>query len=1049
MVAGKSLEPLPPGWVEHEKVKNGRTTKYYTNAESGKKFYSKKAVLEYTKARDVFHGQNQGINNHSESENQGTGNGDGQNQGISNGDGSRAIYNDDGQHQEINEHGNTTPSLKVTQKTDKSLEVPPGWTVELKTRMGGFRNGETYKCYVSPSGKKLYSKAKVSQYLTSAGNNNLIELGEKDNVDESSSNPEVSQDHNTPNEVQGHTSRKQKSDLEEDNSKLVFSSPAAVDGSVDGLPMGWIKEMRKRTSGIRKDPCYIDPISGYEFRSKRDVLRYVETGDINKCVLKPKKRDRESACKNINPNIEDSSSNLGESQNKTTIEDNGQLARPPIKQKSGMKKIPTEIVYSAALQNDVVDELPPGWIKEYVTRRDASGKKDPFYTDPVSGYIFRSKKDVWRYIETGDIQKCVMKPLKKDLGSTLSDTSHANENSSPKPRVPRNKKALNAKCVLSKKKRSGIGKRTSKFSVLADEVDGLPPGWIREFRTRKRAQRFGTGIKRDPYYIHLESGFEFRSKKDALRYIKTGDIAKCVMKPMKRDPVSAIKDNPIQHDVVEELASKLKESQNDTPVEAVEEPIQISEQQKSTPTEIGVQNAELNGLPPGWIKEIRTRTTQAGGIREDPYYIDPVSEYVFRSKKDALRYLESGDIRKCIMKPTKKFLGSTTPNNLSTHQLDTDKEKESESWTKEQLFDGKEMKGSVRSGSEIKESFAPRDAVGPPPPVHAEGSNKRMRSITYDFINANSVGAINAVKQPPHRRSNKGSGTNSRTKQTPKSGQTKTRKSTNNKGPTMPGRVSNRLAQHKTEVANLGKHDRIELDTALSPSSCNPSENLVSNLGLGDLGFECGYIPTSSGIDINSSWGPNDPVQKVVADLGLGEEEIIQASVVNSGGIDVNTCMGPIPHHSDGANNKPTTNIYSRPHNEGGNNEVDVNLPLPNPQAHYLAGEDCWTDRCLDFTLKTLTGGMAAGENSQDHRRGGDGQQQEPFIPPTYTQVDRCFTLPVFDLPHSGIQQQSSSSMMNSSPLLPPGFSLPSYSGIRGSQHFNLDDRKDYPPSNL
>lgn len=36
---------------------------------------------------------------------------------------------------------------------------------------------------------------------------------------------------------------------------------------------------------------YTDPVSGYVFRSKPDALRYLETGDINRCKIKPKKRD--------------------------------------------------------------------------------------------------------------------------------------------------------------------------------------------------------------------------------------------------------------------------------------------------------------------------------------------------------------------------------------------------------------------------------------------------------------------------------------------------------------------------------------------------------------------------------------------------------------------------------------------------------------------------------------------------------------------------------------------------------------------------------------
>ncbi|KAG2582353.1 uncharacterized protein LOC120711759 [Panicum virgatum] len=58
---------------------------------------------------------------------------------------------------------------------------------------------------------------------------------------------------------------------------------------IEGLPDGWRKEYRPRKIGSFQDPFYIDPISGYEFRSLKDVHRYLETGDIDQCAMKPKK----------------------------------------------------------------------------------------------------------------------------------------------------------------------------------------------------------------------------------------------------------------------------------------------------------------------------------------------------------------------------------------------------------------------------------------------------------------------------------------------------------------------------------------------------------------------------------------------------------------------------------------------------------------------------------------------------------------------------------------------------------------------------------------
>ncbi|CAL4997403.1 unnamed protein product [Urochloa decumbens] len=77
-------------------------------------------------------------------------------------------------------------------------------------------------------------------------------------------------------------------------SGLVGGRPAAKTLSkngrvIKGLPDGWRKEYRPRKIGSFQDPFYIDPVSGYEFRSIKDVHRYLETGDINQCSIRPKK----------------------------------------------------------------------------------------------------------------------------------------------------------------------------------------------------------------------------------------------------------------------------------------------------------------------------------------------------------------------------------------------------------------------------------------------------------------------------------------------------------------------------------------------------------------------------------------------------------------------------------------------------------------------------------------------------------------------------------------------------------------------------------------
>ncbi|KAL6536429.1 hypothetical protein OROGR_013001 [Orobanche gracilis] len=65
-------------------------------------------------------------------------------------------------------------------------------------------------------------------------------------------------------------------------------------------------------------------------------------------------------------------------------------------------------------ESSAADELPPGWIKEIITSKSGSKiRKDPYYTDPVSGYVFRSKLDALRYLETNDIRSCAIRPKKR------------------------------------------------------------------------------------------------------------------------------------------------------------------------------------------------------------------------------------------------------------------------------------------------------------------------------------------------------------------------------------------------------------------------------------------------------------------------------------------------------------------------------------------------------------------------------------------------------------------------------------------------------------
>lgn len=70
-------------------------------------------------------------------------------------------------------------------------------------------------------------------------------------------------------------------------------------------------------------------------------------------------------------------------------------------------------------------------------------------------------------------------------------------------------------------------------------------------------------------------------------------------------------------------------------------------------------------LPQGWVKEIVHRKTK-GGIRKDPYYTDPVSHYVFRTLKAALRFLATGKATK------RQFIQKTSVHDLYSFEKSAD-----------------------------------------------------------------------------------------------------------------------------------------------------------------------------------------------------------------------------------------------------------------------------------------------------------------------------------------------------------------------------------------
>ncbi|KAM0942090.1 putative Methyl-CpG-binding domain-containing protein [Dioscorea sansibarensis] len=150
------------------------------------------------------------------------------------------------------------------------------------------------------------------------------------------------------------------------------------------LPDGWIMEVRKTRTGS-KYRCYFDPSTGSKFYSGKEAQRHLKDGKL--CSVKSsQKRSQNTNLDNVIAQFEHSP-----------------------------------------------DGLPRGWVKETKFRKSTKQKsgmrKDPYYTEPVTGYVFRSLKDCVRYINTGQISKHAFLPKNKQNNTSSSDMESSAPNS--------------------------------------------------------------------------------------------------------------------------------------------------------------------------------------------------------------------------------------------------------------------------------------------------------------------------------------------------------------------------------------------------------------------------------------------------------------------------------------------------------------------------------------------------------------------------------------------------------------------------------------------
>ncbi|XP_008791903.2 uncharacterized protein LOC103708650 [Phoenix dactylifera] len=198
-----------------------------------------------------------------------------------------------------------------------------------------------------------------------------------------------------------------------------------VKNSFKWLPPGWLLEIRTQRRGSKAQQIYMsyfEPSTGSRFYSKGDVLQFVKSGKIYGPTSDQTRHCEAESLENVIAQIE---------------------------------------FYP--------DGLPHGWYKEIRIKKNRSGfRRDPYYADPESGYVFRTLKDVQRYTETGEISKHAFRPRKRSLYDKYSFEeedplpSSANKLESPGIAVRR--------CLFSGQMQNSNGEAV----IDTDELDEKP-----------------------------------------------------------------------------------------------------------------------------------------------------------------------------------------------------------------------------------------------------------------------------------------------------------------------------------------------------------------------------------------------------------------------------------------------------------------------------------------------------------------------------------------------------------------------------------------------
>ncbi|KAK7369656.1 hypothetical protein VNO80_11698 [Phaseolus coccineus] len=275
---------------------------------------------------------------------------------------------------QIDSNTNSNSKQQSVEKADEHPEwLPDGWNMEVRIRKSGLHMGSGYKCYIEPlKGYKFFSKPEVLRYLETV----------KDSSCTSKKGKKCSKI-NTPNDKSCTSKEKKCSKMQTPNNKSCSS------------------KKEKKSTGMEFQNDNSDTPKEEEKYSNMDFP------NNNSCA--PKKEKDGS---NLDSSNENSCTSKKEKIGTNMDSPKDSSCAPKKEKNCSNKDSPIDIV----IEKSIAEDLPPGWVKELKITKNSKGiRKDPFYIDPVSGYVFRSKKDVLRYLESGDVRSCAFKPSRRQI----------------------------------------------------------------------------------------------------------------------------------------------------------------------------------------------------------------------------------------------------------------------------------------------------------------------------------------------------------------------------------------------------------------------------------------------------------------------------------------------------------------------------------------------------------------------------------------------------------------------------------------------------------